>query len=182
MNLTQNYFELFQLPQTYEVDQKQLSGIYRQLQKQFHPDRYATHPVSEQRMAVQFTAYINSGYQTLLSPVKRAEYLLSLYAEAVDLQTATTSDVEFLMQQMQWREQLAEIKSDSEAGNVSDKLEGDLENLLQCVSEESSLLQQKISQLFTEQQFSIINTLIEKLHFIEKMQQEIEMLEDQLLD
>lgn len=95
MNFTQNYFELFQLPKLYEVDKKQLSNNYRQLQKQSHPDRYATHTVSEQRMAVQFAAHINSAYHTLLSPVKRAEYLLSLYVEVIDLQTATTQDTEF---------------------------------------------------------------------------------------
>lgn len=56
MDMTRNHFELLGFEPTWEVDQALLSERYRELQKQWHPDRFAHLSDRERRLAVQYTA------------------------------------------------------------------------------------------------------------------------------
>ena len=67
-----NYFQLFDLPEDFALDQVQLGKRYRQLQKELHPDRYASGSAHEQRLAVQYSALINEAYATLRKALPRA--------------------------------------------------------------------------------------------------------------
>ena len=67
-----NYFELFDLPVGFEIDQQQLGARYRQAQGELHPDRYAGASAHEQRLAVQYSALVNQAYATLRTPLSRA--------------------------------------------------------------------------------------------------------------
>jgi molecular chaperone HscB len=60
-----NYFELFDLPVGFALDQATLGARYRQLQRELHPDRYAGASAHEQRLAVQYSSLINEAYATL---------------------------------------------------------------------------------------------------------------------
>ena len=77
-DLQKNYFQLFDLPVDFQLDQAQLGERYRQLQKELHPDRYASASAHEQRLAVQYSALINEAYASLRKPLPRALYLLEL--------------------------------------------------------------------------------------------------------
>ena len=77
-DLSKDYFELFGLPVAFDIDSNDLAVRYRQLQRQFHPDRFASAPAAERRLSVQMTAQINAAFQTLKDPVARARYLLGL--------------------------------------------------------------------------------------------------------
>jgi molecular chaperone HscB len=178
MDIAQNYFKLLRLPQTYFVDRAELSTHYRELQKQFHPDKFATTSANEQRLAVQFSAYINTAYQTLKSSVLRAEYLLSLVGEEVDHQSTTISDGQFLMLQMEWRETLGDISMLNEL----DIAEKQLESLSCVVKQESLSLEALFDQSYNEKKIEIAKQVVAKLHFVHKMSREIESLEASLLD
>ena len=70
------YFELFQLEPCFDLDVEVLGQRFRTLQREFHPDRYAGRPASEQRVAAQLSADINAAFDALRDPVRRAGYLL----------------------------------------------------------------------------------------------------------
>lgn len=108
MSTTTDYFQLFNLPQAFELDAAELLPRYRELQRQFHPDRFAAEPADVQRGAVQKAADINAAFATLKEPVARARHLLALAGHAVNIESATVSDTDFLMAQMDLREQLEE--------------------------------------------------------------------------
>lgn len=101
-----DYFALFQLPPTFELDLTQLDHRYRALLREFHPDRYAGKPQVEQRVAAQLCADVTAGYEQLRRDVSRAEYLLA--RAGVDLQAAERRGVgtDFLLTQMSLREQM----------------------------------------------------------------------------
>lgn len=105
---TIDYFQLFNMPQGFEVDLEVLTQRYRELQRQFHPDRFAAEPAEVLRAAVQKAADINAGFSSLKDPVQRARHLLALAGHSVDVESATVSDADFLMAQMELREQLDE--------------------------------------------------------------------------
>lgn len=110
-DLGKNYFELFGLPLAFEVDSADLASRYRELQRRFHPDRFASAPESERRLSMQMTAQINAAYQTLRDVVARARYLLSLQGVETDEETDTRMDPVFLMEQMELREAVDDARS-----------------------------------------------------------------------
>src|SRR5690606_20932092 len=105
-----NYFELFGLPQVFTVDTAPLSHRYRQLQRQFHPDRFAGGTEQEKRLALQYATYINEAYDCLKTPLKRAIYLMTLAGQE-QAEHTDQADTAFITQQMLWREQLQEATS-----------------------------------------------------------------------
>lgn len=111
-DVRQNYFELFDLPVSCSIDDAVLRSKYMSLQRQFHPDRYASADSQHRRVAVQIAATVNQAHDTLSDPLKRAEYCLTVRGHNVDVETDTSMDTQFLMEQMQWREKLEEL-SDS---------------------------------------------------------------------
>jgi molecular chaperone HscB len=113
-DLSSSYFQLFGLPRSFAVDAAQLDSRYRELQRIVHPDRYVNATDQERRLAMQQVTRINEGYQTLKDPLRRGRYLLELGGFDFSEQHHTTSDPEFLMQQMELREALDEVRS---AGN-----------------------------------------------------------------
>lgn len=113
--MNQNYFELFGLPEQYALDVKQLNAAWHQVSSKVHPDRYATALPSEKRIAIQWSGIINEAYDTLKSPLSRAVYLCERNGVSIDAENNTAMAPDFLMTQMQLREQIDEAQGDNEA-------------------------------------------------------------------
>ena len=111
----QNHFELFNLPQKFAVDTGALDSAYRDVQSRVHPDKFVNATDAEKRVAMQWATRANEAYQTLKNPQKRAQYLCEL--NGVDLQTEsnTAMPMDFLMQQMEWREELGDARAAKDA-------------------------------------------------------------------
>ncbi|WP_323140908.1 Fe-S protein assembly co-chaperone HscB [Massilia phyllosphaerae] len=116
----QNHFELFQLPARFDVDMDALDAAYREVQGRVHPDRFVNASDAEKRVAMQWATRANEAYQTLRNPQKRAQYLCELHG--VDLQTEsnTAMPMDFLMQQMELREALADARASKDAGALDE--------------------------------------------------------------
>lgn len=108
MNLKENHFQIFGIPEGFEVDAAALEERYRELQREVHPDRFARASQAEQRVSMQLATRVNEAYQTLKSPLKRAEYLLQLQGIDPEFETNTSMPAEFLAGEMERRERLEE--------------------------------------------------------------------------
>ncbi|WP_442801524.1 co-chaperone HscB [Serratia rubidaea] len=168
-----DYFTLFGLPVRYPVDGSLLASRFQDLQRQFHPDRFASQPERERLMALQQAATINEAYQTLKHPLKRAEYMLSLHGFDLGNEQHTLRDTAFLMEQLELREELDAIerKADDAA------LTAFGERLAVAVRQRSA---QMVHQLDDEQWTDAADT-VRKLRFLDKLQQQVEQLEEKLL-
>ena len=124
--LNQNFFQLFDLPESFYLDVDNLSAKYRDMQTEVHPDKFAAAPEQEKMHAVQMTSYINEAYSTLKSPIKRAAYILSL--QGMDTESVNQNDLgmDLLMEQMQLRESLDELPKDESALPELDRLKKDV--------------------------------------------------------
>ena len=60
---------------------------------------------------------VNDAYQTLRSAPRRARYLLAISGHEVP-QEVTVHDPDFLLQQMQWREELEELQDEADLDGV----------------------------------------------------------------
>ncbi|GAB3418911.1 Fe-S protein assembly co-chaperone HscB [Massilia agilis] len=121
----QNHFELFNLPARFDLDLPALDAAYRDVQGRVHPDRFVNASDTERRVAMQWATRANEAYQTLKNPLKRARYLVEL--NGIDLQTEsnTAMPMDFLMQQMEWREALGDARAAKDAGAL-DELDAQL--------------------------------------------------------
>lgn len=108
----QNHFELFQLVPQFELDQGQLDAAYRQIQARVHPDKFVNAGSAEQRVAMQWATRANEAYQILKSPLRRASYICELHGVELQAESNTAMPAAFLMQQMEWREELDEARTD----------------------------------------------------------------------
>ena len=105
----QNYFQLFQLPQQFNIDLTALETNYRAIQSASHPDRFVTATDAEKLAAIQTATTANEAYKTLKHPAQRAAYLLGLQGITAIAETNTAMPADFLMQQMEWRLSLIHI-------------------------------------------------------------------------
>ncbi len=169
-----NHFELFGLSSQFELDDSLLSSQFRELQRLFHPDKFASGSEQERLLAVQKAAQINDAYQILKDPVTRAEYILSLHGIELRNEQQTMREPQFLMRQMELREELDVISGSKDA----EDLLGDFEQKVQFLYKE---LLQNVVTCLAEKNWSPAAIGVRKLKFIIKLQQEIERLEDQLL-
>ena len=134
--MKQNYFELFQLPMSFDVDLADLTARHRAVIARVHPDQFANKSAVEQRMALQWATFANEAFDALKSPVSRAHYLLKLHApELAEHEARVTLPPAFLMQQMEWREALEDGQSDSVRSEVQTAHEAALQQLsAQCAA------------------------------------------------
>lgn len=101
-----DYFTLLGLPRRFQTDGAQLDAAWRTLQAKVHPDRFAAGSDAEKRVALQWASRVNEAYRVLRSPLQRARYLCELAGFDVQAESNTSMSPAFLMQQMEWRENL----------------------------------------------------------------------------
>jgi molecular chaperone HscB len=108
MNLADDDFTLFGLPQRFALDRQALDDCWRALQSRVHPDRFASEGAAAQRLAMQWAVRVNQAHQRLKNPLERGAYLCELRGTPIQAETNTAMPAAFLMQQMAWREALDE--------------------------------------------------------------------------
>ena len=169
-----NHFELFGLPLQFQLDGSLLSSQFRDLQRQFHPDKFAIASERDRLLAVQKAAQINDAYQVLKNPISRAEYLLVQHGEDIRGEQQTMQDPMFLMEQMELREELEDIADSSEPEDALFAFEGKVSKMYK---QQLSAIQQELeSEAWLE-----AADRVRKLKFSAKLKNEIELVEDRLI-
>ena len=170
MNLQSNDFEIFDLAPAYALDRDALDQRWKDLQREAHPDRFAAADAQAQRQAMQWSVRINEAYQRLKDPLKRAAYLCELNGAPIQAENNTAMPAAFLMQQMQWREDL-EDASDSAA----------LERMADDVAAARSRMLLDLQQTADVQRdFPALAGQVRALMFVERFARDVENRLDQL--
>ena len=123
VQLAVNDFELFDLPVQFAQDRAQLDARWKDLQRETHPDKFASQGTAAQRVAMQWSVRINEGYQRLKDPMRRAAYLCELGGAPIQAENNTAMPAAFLMQQMQWREAMDEATDVAALEALSDDVQ-----------------------------------------------------------
>ncbi|PDO87365.1 co-chaperone HscB [Kosakonia pseudosacchari] len=168
-----DYFTLFGLPADYQLDVQALVTRFQDLQRQFHPDRFASRPQAEQLAAVQQSATINQAWQTLRNPLTRAEYLLSLHGFDLASEQHTVRDTAFLMEQLELREELDEIENAQDATR--------LDAFQQRVKGMYDTRHRQMVEQLASQTWDAAADTVRKLRFLDKLRSATEQLEEKLL-
>ncbi len=108
--MIRSHYALFGLPETFALDQADLDARFRRLQSAVHPDRHAAGSDADRRLALQLAADANQAYRTLSDPTRRGAYLCELRGVPIDAERNTAMPPAFLMQQLEWREAIDEVR------------------------------------------------------------------------
>ena len=170
----QNYFELFDLDTSFFISDTNLKDSYRREIARFHPDKYASKSDSEKLQALQNTSLLNTAFESIKSPLNRASYILKLDGVDPFDEKDTAMAHDFLISQIELREELELIESKTD----SDQLEGFIERI-------ESLVQSKIesiSDAFKDNRDILeIKKDVRELKFYEQLVKEASKLMDEWL-
>jgi len=180
MATTQTHFELFELPVAFDVDLSDLSKRYRELQRVVHPDKFVNASDRERLLSVEKAAAINEAYQVLRYPQRRARYMLELQSVSFDDEKDTALDPAFLMEQIELREALGELNKTADPMASLNAIMADIKKRIANVVEE--LRTGLDTDQLDEEQKSYLKSLIHKMQFLNKLQEEAEYQEENLLD
>ena len=171
VNLQDNFFSIFQLPVSYQVEPLVLDDRYRDLQRSVHPDKHVGASDQDKRLAMQWATVINEAYTTLKSPLKRAIYILKL--KSCEIEHNPTLPGEFLMAQIELREELEDIGDDAGSLARLAVFKGKIASGLAAL--ELDFAAQIDDQLAAAEQTTY------KMQFMHKLYSEADRLEEKLL-
>lgn len=170
MNLQSSDFELFGLLPRFEQDRAAIDARWKELQREIHPDKFASQGAAAQRVAMQWSVRVNEAYQRLKDPLKRAAYLCELNGAPVNAENNTAMASDFLMQQMAWREDLDEAS-----------ILADLDDLMAQVTVARRSILEKCGHLLDQQQdYRQAVQQVRSLMFIERFARDVETRIDRM--
>ena len=164
IDFKKNHFDLFHLPVSFQMDSAALDSAYREVQREVHPDKFTTASDAEKRLAAQWATRANEAYQTLKSPLNRGRYFLKIHGIDTEEESNTAMPLEFLMQQMEWREALDDADSLVQVELLSNE-----------VAEHSSAAFEKLANtLDLEHDFAAGAQQVRALMFVERFAHDID--------
>ena len=172
--INQNYFQLFDLSESFDLDLEKLSEKYHARQVEVHPDKFSGATEKDKLRAVQLTSYLNEAYSTLKSPIKRAAYLLTINGLNVESVSQNDLGMDLLLEQMQLRESLDALPKDESALKALGHLKSE-------VGEKLNLKQNIFSKEFASGELTQAKRIFHELQFLHKLLLEIESSEEQRL-
>ena len=170
MNLQSSDFELFDLAPCFAQDSAAIDVRWKELQREVHPDKFSTDGAAAQRVAMQWSVRINEAYRRLKDPLKRAAYLCELNGEPVNAENNTAMASDFLMQQMQWREELEDASAVAELDQLA----------AQVATARLALLQQCANLLDEKKDYKAAVQQVRALMFVERFASDVHSRLDQM--
>lgn len=162
MDFNDDHYALFGLPRSFRLDASVLDRRYREIAAEVHPDKFAQAGDAERRLSLQWATRVNEAYQTLKKPLSRAQYLLLLGGHDLGAENNTAMPAEFLMEQMEWREAVAEARVARE--------HGELEQLHHRVKQRMNSRFEQLAEMLDDQHdYPSAADRVRRLMFLEKL-------------
>ncbi len=172
-DFTQNYFALFDLEPTFDLDLNVLNQRYRVIQNQVHPDKFSGGSDQSQRLAVQYASWVNEAFQCLKDSLERAKYLLTLKGVNINLDTQSHFDNDFLMAQMDLREQLEGLSSQKNP-------ESGVQQLNHQIDQKISDLSKAFVDAYRLNEDKLALDAVVKWQFLVKLHRDVSIFEESL--
>ena len=105
-----NYFELYEIPVSFDIDALALKRQFYALSRQFHPDLSAHRADADQPAHLEeAAAQNNEAYRVLSDFDLRTNYILQEYGNFSEADKAEALPTDFLMDMMDWNETLSDL-------------------------------------------------------------------------
>jgi molecular chaperone HscB len=146
-----NYFELYNLPVSFNPDQNLVKQKFYELSKKYHPDFHINESEEKQQEVLALSTQNNKAFQVLKNEQLRLQYILTLFGQLIEGENYQLPQ-SFLMEMMDVNEALMELEFDADAAK-REGLTKDISAIeAQLTNEFSSLTAQFDSASTAEQQ------------------------------
>ena len=119
--LKKNFFELFNINISIDINKSELDEKVKIFQTKFHPDKYANGSDLEKRLALQISSHVNDGYKVLGDIVLRIEYILKINNFTKD-ESKTINDINFLREQIEYNELVESLEENFDKDIIDEHL------------------------------------------------------------
>lgn len=109
-----NYFDFYDLPIAFELDEGALRKLFLKKSKQYHPDFYTLESDEKQEEILALSTLNNEAYKVLLNRDKRIKYVLEQKGLLGDTANNKMSPA-FLMEMMDINEKVMDLQFDFDA-------------------------------------------------------------------
>lgn len=133
-----NYFEFYNIPETFNVDEQFVKRKFYELSKQYHPDFYINDSPEKQQEILELSTVNNKAYQVLSDKGKRLKYILELHG-AISEGEKYELPQSFLVEMMEVNEALMELEFDPDEAGVQ-KISGEVDDIENSLSNELKTL------------------------------------------
>jgi molecular chaperone HscB len=133
-----NYFDFYDLPETFQPDEAALKRRYYALSREYHPDFHATESSERQQEILRLATLNTNAYRTLSDSDLRMAYILGRHGLLEEGKQSMPPD--FLMEVMELNEQIMELEFDpdpevvarveNEVNALTDTLDAGIEPVL----------------------------------------------------
>ncbi|MBL4747503.1 MAG: Fe-S protein assembly co-chaperone HscB [Magnetovibrio sp.] len=166
-----SHFQRLGIKPVFDVNVPQLDQLYFDLQRQLHPDRFATKTSKEKALSQQQATALNDAYETLKDPMRRAAYMVTLQGmDVVEDSSNVVNDQSILIEAMEMRERLDKVQTLSE-----------LNPLAQHTKAETDKIIASISAAFEAGDIKTASKLTTRLKYLHKMMGEVRHLRARLM-
>lgn len=134
-----NYFELYDLPISFNPNQQVVKQKFYALSKQYHPDFYINESEEKQEEVLELSTLNNKAFQVFKDPQKLLHYVLELKGQLVEGENYNLPQG-FLMDMMDVNEALMELEFEpdlaklTELKNQTAQIEQDLAQELETLT------------------------------------------------
>ena len=130
-----SHFERLGIDVTFDVDVAAIDRLYFDLQRQLHPDRFATKAPKEKALSQQQATALNDAYEVLKDPLKRADYMVHIlgvdvFPEGCNL----VNDQAILIEAMEMREKLMMADSMNALNDIQRDTKSEIDDVLTALS------------------------------------------------
>lgn len=115
-------FELFALPLDYSLDRAELKKRLSRFGRLVHPDFFATRSPRMLELAERASASLNAAHAVLADDAERADWLVR-HLGGPDSETERELPRAFLIEVLEWNEELEELSAQSNTTESADRLE-----------------------------------------------------------
>lgn len=165
-----DYFTLFEITQSFDVNLEELSNRNRSLQTLVHPDRLVNQSSREKLYGMQWSQTLNRAYEVLHTPTERAIYMISqALGDSTNVRERTVHDPQLLMEMYEIQEK---IESDVDESTLQKMFDNFKDRLLLMERNLSSALQKKE----WDEALSCLNVYQYILKILNRIQQKQEQL------
>ncbi|MGF1923283.1 MAG: iron-sulfur cluster co-chaperone HscB C-terminal domain-containing protein [Bacteroidia bacterium] len=109
-----NYFDLYEIPVSFNPDQELIKAKFYALSKKFHPDFYANESQEKQDEVLELSTVNNKAFQVLRDDQKRLHYVLQLKGQLAEGENYSLPQ-DFLMEMMDVNEAIMELQFETDA-------------------------------------------------------------------
>ncbi|HNA17863.1 MAG TPA: Fe-S protein assembly co-chaperone HscB [Ferruginibacter sp.] len=129
-----NYFELFEMPVTLEIDPGKLAKKYFELQKKYHPDFYTQASEYEQEEALEISSQLNKALKVFKDRDETIKYVLQLKG-LLEEEEKYQLPPDFLLEMMELNEELSD-ESAARIASIEKELYSEIGSIIENYNDE----------------------------------------------